>query len=146
MTITGEYVPSPSDWVRKQVDTITETGTTESVDIQGRRVVLLTMNGVTGSVRKVPLMRVEHDGVYAAVASLGGAPQHPKWYANLLKNPVLEVQDGTRTHVAKARELEGDEREAWWARCVEAFPNYAEYQRNTERIIPVFALEPVDAG
>ncbi|MFC7489143.1 MULTISPECIES: nitroreductase family deazaflavin-dependent oxidoreductase [unclassified Knoellia] len=144
MTITGTYVPSPSEWVRQQVDTIEETGTTESVDIQGRPVVLLTMNGVTGTVRKVPLMRVEHDGVYAAVASKGGAPEHPKWYANLRKNPVLEVQDGDRTWVAKARELEGAERDEWWARCVEAFPNYAEYQRNTERLIPVFALEPHD--
>lgn len=145
-TITGEYVPSPSEWVRKQVDTIEATGTTESVDIMGRPVVLLTMNGVTGSVRKVPLMRVEHEGVYAAVASKGGAPEHPKWYANLLKNPVLEVQDGERTWVAKARELEGAERDAWWPRCVDAFPNYAEYQANTERLIPVFVLEAVDAS
>ena len=146
MTITGTYVPSPSTWVRKQVETIEESGTTESVDILGRPVVLLTMNGVTGTVRKVPLMRVEHEGVYAAVASKGGAPEHPKWYANLRKHPVIELQDGTRTWVAKARELEGDEREAWWPRCVEAFPNYAEYQRNTDRLIPVFALEPVNGG
>lgn len=145
MTITGEYVPSPSEWVRKQVDTIAQTGTTESVHIQGRPVVLLTMNGVTGSVRKVPLMRVEHDGVYAAVASQGGAPEHPKWYANLRKNPVLELQDGTRTWVARARELDGAERDAWWSRCVAAFPDYADYQLRTERLIPVFALEPVDA-
>eukprot|EP00919_Chromeraceae_sp_WS-2016_P041314 GHVR01098497.1.p1 GENE.GHVR01098497.1~~GHVR01098497.1.p1 ORF type:complete len:147 (-),score=23.07 GHVR01098497.1:314-754(-) len=143
-TITGTYVPSPSAWVRKQVETIEETGTTGSVDIQGRPVVLLTMNGVTGSVRKAPLMRVEHDGVYAAVASKGGAPDHPKWYANLRKNPVLEIQDGTRTWVARARELGGEEREQWWDRCVEAFPNYAEYQRNTDRLIPVFVLEPVE--
>ncbi|WP_353953403.1 nitroreductase family deazaflavin-dependent oxidoreductase [Knoellia sp. S7-12] len=146
MTITGTYVPSPSNWVRQQVETIEETGTTRSVDIMGLQVVLLTMNGVTGSVRKVPLMRVEHEGVYAAVASKGGAPEHPKWYANLLKNPVLEVQDGDRTWVAKARELEGSERDAWWPRCVEAFPNYAEYQTNTDRLIPVFVLEPFDAS
>lgn len=146
MTITGTYVPSPSAWVRKQVETIEETGTTGSVDIQGRPVVLLTMNGVTGSVRKVPLMRVEHDGVYAAVASKGGAPDHPKWYANLRKNPVLELQDGERSWVARAREIEGAERDEWWERCVAAFPNYAEYQRNTERLIPVFVLEPVDAA
>ncbi|CAN7397851.1 nitroreductase family deazaflavin-dependent oxidoreductase [Knoellia sp. LjRoot47] len=145
-TITGTYVPSPSAWVRKQVETIEETGTTGSVDIQGRPVVLLTMNGVTGSVRKVPLMRVEHDGVYAAVASKGGAPDHPKWYANLRKNPVLEVQDGERTWIARAREIDGAEREAWWERCVAAFPNYAEYQTKTDRLIPVFVLEPVDAA
>ncbi|PRY63692.1 deazaflavin-dependent oxidoreductase (nitroreductase family) [Knoellia remsis] len=146
MAITGTYVPSPSDWVRKQVEKIEETGTTDSVDIQGRPVVLLTMNGVTGSVRKVPLMRVEHDGVYAAVASKGGAPDNPKWYANLLKNPVIELQDGTRSWTARARELEGAEREQWWPRCVEAFPPYAEYQQNTDRLIPVFVLEPVDEG
>ena len=146
MTVTGTYVPSPSGWVRKQVETIEETGTTESVHIMGRPVVLLTMNGVTGPVRKVPLMRVEHEGKYAAVASKGGAPEHPKWYANLRKNPVIELQDGTRTWVARARELEGEEREAWWARCVVAFPSYAEYQRKTERLIPVFVLEAVDPG
>jgi len=144
MAITGTYVPSPSNWVREQVETIERTGTTESVHIQDRPVVLLTMNGVTGSVRKVPLMRVEHDGRYAAVASKGGAPEHPKWYANLLKNPVIDLQDGTRTWTARARELEGPERDEWWERCVAAFPNYAEYQRNTERLIPVFVLEPVD--
>ena len=144
MAITGTYIPSPSDWVREQVETIERTGTTESVHIENRPVVLLTMNGVTGSVRKVPLMRVEHDGRYAAVASKGGAPEHPKWYANLLKNPVIDLQDGTRTWTARARELEGAEREEWWERCVEAFPNYAEYQRNTDRLIPVFVLEPVD--
>lgn len=144
MTIRGTYVPSPTEWVRRQVETIEETGTTASVGIQGMKVVLLTMNGVTGTVRKVPLMRVEHEGVYAAVASKGGAPEHPKWYANLRKNPVLELQDGTRTQVVRARELEGEEREDWWARCVEVFPNYAEYQRSTDRLIPVFALEPVD--
>lgn len=144
MTISGRYVPSPTEWVRRQVETIEQTGTTASVGIQGMEVVLLTMNGVTGTVRKVPLMRVEHEGVYAAVASKGGAPEHPKWYANLRRNPVLEVQDGTRTWVARARELAGAERDTWWQRCVEVFPSYAEYQRNTDRLIPVFALEPVD--
>ncbi|KGN34647.1 nitroreductase [Knoellia sinensis KCTC 19936] len=146
MTLTGTYVPSPTNWVRKQVETIEATGTTESVTIMGRPVVLLTMNGVTGTVRKVPLMRVEHDGVYAAVASKGGSPEHPQWYANLRKNPVLEVQDGERTWVAMARELDGAEREVWWPRCVAAFPTYATYQRKTERLIPVFVLEPVDAA
>jgi deazaflavin-dependent oxidoreductase (nitroreductase family) len=144
MTIEGEYVPSSSGWVRKQVETIESTGTTRSVHIMNRPVVMLTMLGVSGKVRKVPLMRVEHDGVYAAVASQGGAPEHPKWYANIRKNPVLDLQDDDRTWTVRARELEGEERELWWKRCVEAYPPYAEYQEKTDRLIPVFALEPVD--
>src|SRR6478672_4708589 len=102
-TITGEYAPSTSEWVRKQVDTIEATGTTTSVHIQNRPVVLLTMHGkASGKVRKVPLMRVEHDGLYAAVASKGGAPDHPQWYANVLKNPVLDLQDDERTWTVRA--------------------------------------------
>jgi deazaflavin-dependent oxidoreductase (nitroreductase family) len=142
MTIEGEYVPSPRAWVREQVETIEETGTTRSVHIMDRPVVLLTMHGLSGKVRKVPLMRVEHDGVYAAVASQGGAPEHPKWYANLRKNPVIDLQDDTRTWTARAREIEGSERAEWWERCVEAFPPYAEYQEKTDRLIPVLLLEP----
>jgi deazaflavin-dependent oxidoreductase (nitroreductase family) len=138
------YLPSPSGWVRKQVETIEATGDTRSVDIMGLPVVLLTMRGAkTGGIRKVPLMRVEHEGVYAAVASMGGAPTHPQWYANLRANPTLTVQDGTESWDAVAREVSGDEREQWWQRCVAAFPNYAEYQTKTERIIPVLLLEPV---
>ena len=144
MAIDGVYVPSPRGWVRQQVEKIEATGTTRAVDIMGRPVVLLTMHGVTGKVRKVPLMRVEHDGVYAAVASQGGAPEHPKWYANLRKNPVIELQDDSRTWTARAREIEGAEREEWWPRCVAAFPPYAEYQQKTDRLIPEFVLEPVD--
>lgn len=144
MAIDGVYVPSPRGWVRQQVEKIEATGTTRAVDIMGRPVVLLTMHGVSGKVRKVPLMRVEHDGVYAAVASQGGAPEHPKWYTNLRRNPVIELQDDSRTWTARAREIEGAEREEWWPRCVEAFPPYAEYQQKTDRLIPVFVLEPVE--
>ena len=141
------YLPSPSAWVRKQVETIEATGDTRSVDIMGLPVVLLTMRGAkTGGIRKVPLMRVEHEGVYAAVASMGGAPTHPQWYANLRANPTLTVQDGTESWDAVAREISGEEREQWWQRCVAAFPNYAQYQTKTERIIPVLLLEPVSAG
>ncbi len=141
-TITGEYRPSPSDWVRDQVDTISRTGTTTSVHVQERPVVLLTMRGKEdGTVRKVPLMRVEHDGVYAAVASKGGAPDHPQWYFNLLRDPELDLQDDTGTTPRRARVVEGAEREAWWERCVAAFPDYAEYQVRTDRLIPVFLLE-----
>lgn len=142
MTTTGDYVPSPSAWVRDQVDTIEATGTTGSVHIQGYPVVLLTMRGArTGAIRKVPLMRVEHDGAYAAVASKGGHPDHPEWYFNLKAHPEISLQDGTETFTVHARELDGDERAEWWPRCVDAFPPYAEYQQKTDRLIPVFALE-----
>ena len=145
MAITGEYEPSPTEWVRDQVETITETGTTASVDIQGMPVVLMTMRGASsGKVRKVPVMRVEHDGVYAAVASKGGAPDHPAWYANLRAHPELDLQDGTETWAALAREIEGEERATWWDRAVDAFPPYAEYAERTDRLIPVLLLEPVD--
>ena len=142
MSIDGEYEPSTSDWVRAQVGTIMKTGTTESVDIKGLPVILMTMLGAkSGKVRKVPVMRVEHDGVYAAVASKGGAPEHPAWYGNLQANDDVMVQDGREEWMATAREISGEEREAWWTRCVEAFPPYAEYQRNTDRTIPVLLLE-----
>jgi len=144
MTIAGEYVPSAAQWVRDQVETIEETGTTRSVHIMDRPVVMLTMLGVSGKVRKVPLMRVEHDGSYLAVASKGGAPEHPKWYWNIRKNPVLDLQDDDRTWTVKARELSDEEREVWWERAVAAYPPYAEYQTKTDRLIPVFVLEPVD--
>jgi deazaflavin-dependent oxidoreductase (nitroreductase family) len=142
MTIEGEYVPSPRGWVREQVEKIEAEGTTRAVHIMHRPVVLLTMRGLSGKVRKVPLMRVEHEGVYAAVASQGGAPEHPKWYANLRKNPVIDLQDDTETWTARAREIDGAEREEWWQRCVEAYPPYAEYQEKTDRVIPVLLLEP----
>ncbi len=142
-TITGEYVPSTSEWVRGQVETIEETGSTRSVHVQDRPVVLLTMRGKeAGTVRKVPLMRVEHQGVYAAVASKGGAPDHPQWYFNLRRDPELDLQDDTGTTAVRARVIEGAERAQWWERCVAAFPPYAEYQVKTDREIPVFLLEP----
>lgn len=144
MAIEGEYVPSPRKGSRDQVSEIERTGTTDSVDIMGLPVVLLTMVGAkSGAIRKVPLMRVEHDGLYAAVASLGGAPDHPQWYWNLRRRPELDLQDGTTVTRRRARELEGEERDAWWERCVATFPPYASYQRKTERLIPVFVLEPV---
>lgn len=144
MSVTGDYEPSPTGWVRNQVDKIAETGDTGSVDIRGRAVVLLSMiGGKSGKLRKVPLMRVEHDGVYAAVASLGGAPQHPVWYYNLLANPDIDLQDGTTTTPRRARLVADDaERSLWWARAVEAYPDYADYQAKTERVIPVFVLDP----
>lgn len=139
----GQYVPSPSGWVRKQVEAIEKAATTDAADIMGRPVVLLTMTGrKTGALRKVPLMRVEHDGVYAAVASKGGADEHPEWLHNLRAQPDIEVQDGERTTPVHAREIDGAEREQWWPRAVAAFPEYAKYQEKTSRRIPVFLLEP----
>jgi F420H(2)-dependent quinone reductase len=142
MPLEGEYELSPSGWVRDQTEKILETGTTASVDIKGRPVVLLTTRGVrSGKLRKVPLMRVEHEGRYAIVASLGGAPQNPVWYGNVKAEPHVELQDGTVTKDYTAREVTGDERARWWERAVAAFPDYAEYQTRTDRVIPVFVLE-----
>lgn len=139
-----DYAPSPTDWVRTQVEKVEAAGTTEAVDIMGMRVVLLTMVGnKSGKIRKVPLMRVEHNGVYAAVASLGGAPKNPVWYYNLKADPKLTLQDGETTGEYVAREIEGAEYDEWWERSVAAYPPYAEYQTKTTRKIPQFVLEPV---
>jgi deazaflavin-dependent oxidoreductase (nitroreductase family) len=146
MPLEGEYEISPTGWVREQTEKIFETGTTESVDIKGRAVVLLTTRGAkTGKLRKVPLMRVEHEGSYAIVASLGGAPKHPVWYYNVKAEPHVELQDGTQTSDFKAREVTGEEKAIWWERAVEAYPDYADYQKKTTREIPVFVLEPISA-
>jgi len=143
MTLAGERVISPEDWVRDQTEKILDTGTTEGVTILDRPVVLVTIRGAkSGKLRYTPLMRVEHDGRYALVASKGGAPEHPKWYRNLVANPHVELQDGTETKEYDAREVTGDERREWWERSVAAYPPYAEYQQKTERLIPVFVLEP----
>lgn len=145
MAIEGEYEPSPIPWVRQQVEQITQSGTTAVATIAGRPVVLLTIRGArSGKVRKIPVMRVEHDGVYAAVASKAGAPKHPSWYYNLKANPTVDLQDGTETHTYVAREVEGAERDLWWERAVAAYPDYAEYQKKTTRRIPVFVLERAD--
>ncbi|MFJ8577246.1 nitroreductase family deazaflavin-dependent oxidoreductase [Micromonospora sp. NPDC093277] len=144
--MTGDYEPSGSAWVREHVEQIMRTGTTEGVTISGRPTVLLTYRGTkTGKVRKTPVMRVEHGGHYAAVASMGGAPTNPKWYASLVAEPVIELQDGAATGEYRAREVSGDEKALWWGRAVDAYPDYADYQRKTERQIPVFVLEPVSA-
>ena len=138
-----DYAPSPRDWVRQQVETIERTGTTDSVDIIGLPVVLLTMRGArSGKVRKVPLMRVEHDGTYAVVGSQGGAPKDPQWVHNLRADPRITLQDGTTVTDVVARQVTDAERDAWWERCVAAYPPYADYQTKTDRLIPVFVLEP----
>jgi deazaflavin-dependent oxidoreductase (nitroreductase family) len=146
MPLEGEYEISPTGWVREQTEKIFETGTTESVDIKGRPVVLLTTRGAkTGKLRKVPLMRVEHEGRYAIVASLGGAPKNPVWYYNVKADPHVELQDGRESRDFKAREVTGEEKAVWWERAVAAYPDYAEYQKKTTREIPVFVLEPIEA-
>lgn len=121
-----------------------ESGGTKGTELKGRPVILLTTIGAkTGKVRKTPLMRVEHDGEYAVVASLGGAPKHPVWYFNIKANPRVELQDGTATSDYEAREVFGDEKATWWERAVETWPDYAEYQKKTDRQIPVFVLTRV---
>ncbi|WBQ03291.1 nitroreductase family deazaflavin-dependent oxidoreductase [Kribbella sp. CA-293567] len=145
MSASEEYAPSPTGWVRDAVAKIVAAGDTKAGQFNSKQpVVLLTMRGAkTGQLRKVPLMRVERDGRYLAVASLGGAPKHPVWYYNLLADPKVTLQDGTETHEYVARELDGDERAEWWELAGKVFPNYLEYQQKTERLIPVFLLEPV---
>jgi deazaflavin-dependent oxidoreductase (nitroreductase family) len=143
MALTGEREISPEGWVRDQTETILRTGTTEGVDVYGMPVVLVTIRGArSGKLRYTPLMRVEHDGRYALVASKGGAPDNPLWYRNLVANPHVELQDGTVTGEYDAREVTGEERATWWERAVAAYPPYAEYQTRTDRQIPVFVLEP----
>ena len=122
-----------------------ESGGTEGTVLQGKPVILLTTIGAkTGKLRKTPLMRVEHNGEYAVVASLGGAPKNPVWYYNIKAHPRVELQDGSETHDYDAREVFGDEKAPWWDRCVQAWPDYANYQKKTERQIPVFVLTRVD--
>jgi deazaflavin-dependent oxidoreductase (nitroreductase family) len=144
MPLQGEVELSPTGWVRDQTEKILAEGTTAAVGINGRSVILLTTRGVkSGKLRKVPLMRVEHDGAYAIVASLGGAPKHPVWYHNVVADPDVELQDGTETHDYRAREVHGEEKAQWWERAVAAYPDYADYQKKTDRQIPVFVLERV---
>ena len=141
MPLSGEYAPSTSSWARKQAETYEATGGAKAGDLQGRPVIVLTSVGAkTGLLRKTALMRVEHDGEYAIVASLGGAAKHPVWYYNVLANPHVELQDTTEKHDYTARQIFGDEKRVWWERAVDAFPPYADYQKKTTRDIPVFVL------
>ncbi|MFB8025422.1 nitroreductase family deazaflavin-dependent oxidoreductase [Streptomyces sp. NPDC056465] len=143
MPIEGEYEPSPTTWVREQVELIESSGGTQGTTMRGMPVILLTTRGAkSGKLRKTPLMRVEHDGEYAAVASLGGAPKHPVWYYNVQADPEVELRDGTVRQDMVAREVTGEEKALWWDRAVKAFPDYADYQTKTDREIPVFVLTP----
>ena len=146
MALTGEYVPSKAQWVREQVELYERSNGAEGNTLRdtGLPVVIVTSLGArSGKIRKTPLMRVEHDGRYALVASKGGAPEHPVWYHNLKTHPEVDVQDGATKRSYRVRELSGDERAEWWDRAVAAFPDYADYQRRTDREIPVFVAEPV---
>jgi len=146
MPLIGEYEASTAQWVRDQVDLYERSGGTEGTTMRGMPVIVLTTLGAkSGKVRKAPLMRVEHEGRYAAIASLGGSPRNPSWYANVVTHPLVELQDGTERRDMIAREVTGDEKALWWERAVAAYPDYAAYQAKTDRVIPVFVLEPVAA-
>lgn len=148
MTIQGEYLPSKAGWVREQVERFEATNGAEANTLRDSDdpIVVITSRGArSGKVRKNPVMRVEKDGRYVAVASLGGAPQHPEWYYNLVAHPVVDLQDGPVKKSYRARVLEGEEREQWWQYAVDTWPTYGEYQKKTERLIPVFLLEPIEA-
>jgi deazaflavin-dependent oxidoreductase (nitroreductase family) len=142
------YVPSPWEWVRDQVEVYERSGGTEAntlLDTGMPIVILTTIGRKTGAERKSPLMRVEHEGTYALVASMGGAPAHPVWYLNLTAHPDrVSLQDGPTPFCARVREIEGAEKAAWWERCVAAYPPYAEYQTRTTRQIPVVLATPLD--
>jgi len=143
MPLEGEYAPSSSEWVRDQVQQIESSGGTEGTTMRGVPVIVVTSLGASsGKLRKNPVMRVEHGGKYAAVASKGGAPEHPSWYRNLVDHPLVEVQDGPAKGDFTARELSGDERAQWWDRALQVWPDYGDYQTKTDREIPVFVLEP----
>jgi deazaflavin-dependent oxidoreductase (nitroreductase family) len=145
MPLEGEYEPSTEQWVRDHVERYESSGGTEGTTLRGLPVIILTTRGAkSGKLRKTPLMRVEHDGRYAAVASMGGAPKNPVWYFNLLADPHVELQDGPEKWDMLAREAAGEEKREWWERAVAAFPNYADYQAGTEREIPLFVLEAID--
>ena len=143
MSLNGEYEPSTAQWVRDQVDEYEGSGGSSGTTMRDMPVVIVTTRGAkSGKVRKVPLMRVEYDGEYAAVASMGGAPKNPVWYHNLVADPRVELRDGTLVQAMTAREVTGAEKAIWWKRCVAAYPDYADYQVRTDRSIPVFVLTP----
>ncbi|MCF6474470.1 nitroreductase family deazaflavin-dependent oxidoreductase [Nonomuraea sp. MG754425] len=148
MPLKGEYEPSTAQWVREQVELYENSGGTKGTTLRdtGLPVIVMTNLGArSGKIRKTPLMRVEHEGRYAVVASQGGAPKHPVWYFNLKSEPHVELQDGPIKRDMRAREVTGAERAEWWQRAVAAYPPYADYQKKTDREIPVFVLEPIEA-
>ena len=144
MPLTGGYEPSTSDWAHKQAELFEGSDGTEGNTLRGMPIILVTSVGSkSGKLRKTPLMRVEHNGEYAAVASRAGTPRHPDWYYNLKQHPHVELQDGSVKRDCLAREVTGEEKAVWWERAVAAFPDYAKYQEKTTREIPVFVLTPM---
>jgi F420H(2)-dependent quinone reductase len=144
MPLDGEYEPSPAKRVRDQVELYESSGGTEGTTLRGVPVIIMTTRGVkSGKLRKVPVMRIEHQGTYAAVASQGGAPKHPTWFFNLVADPHIEVRDGATVSDMRARELDGEEKAAWWKRATAVWPDYDNYQKKTDREIPLFLLEPI---
>ena len=142
MPLTGEYAPSTSEWAREQAELYERTNGAEGNDLRGRPIIVLTTKGAkSGKLRKTALMRVEHEGDYAVVASMGGAPKNPVWHHNLRAHPLCELQDMAEKHDYRARLLEGEERALWWERACAVWPDYAQYQTKTERQIPVWVLE-----
>ncbi len=146
MPLEGEYEPGVAEWARVQAEKFEQTEGAEANELKGRPIIVLTNRGAkSGKLRKTALMRVEHDGAYAVVASKGGAERHPTWYWNLKAHPHVELQDGAVKKDYEARELTpGAERDAWWERAITAWPDYARYQTLTDRLIPVFVLTPVE--
>jgi F420H(2)-dependent quinone reductase len=145
MPLEGEYEPSPWEPIATQVAQYEATGGREGGELEGAPCVILTTEGRrSGKLRKTPLIRVERDGRYAVVASMGGAPQHPVWYFNLVDNPLVMLQDGARVADYRARELHGEEKAEWWAESTKVWPSYDDYQASTERQIPLVLLEPVE--
>ncbi|MEU7340135.1 nitroreductase family deazaflavin-dependent oxidoreductase [Streptomyces sp. NPDC007074] len=144
MPLNGEYEPSATEWVREQVAQYEATNGAEGGTFLDLPVIILTTKGAkSGKIRKMPLMRVEHDGSYAVAASNGGADTHPSWYRNVVSHPLVEVQDHAVKRDMIARELQGEEKAAWWKRADAAYPPFVEYRAGTERDIPLFVLEPV---
>ncbi|MDI2098950.1 nitroreductase family deazaflavin-dependent oxidoreductase [Ruicaihuangia caeni] len=145
MALQGEYAPSTSDWAREQAERYEASGGTEAATLRGMPIIVVTTVGAsTGKLRKTALMRVEHGGKYLLVGSKGGAPKHPAWVFNVRANPLVELQDGAVKRAYRAVEAAGAEREEWWPRAVEAYPPYADYQKKTDRLIPLFVLTPVE--
>jgi len=143
--LSGEYLPSTSAWARKQAEAYEASGGAQANTLQGKPVIVLTSVGATsGKLRKTALMRVEHDGRYAVVASKGGTPENPAWYRNLVEHPHVELQDGPVRKDYTAHEAAGAERDEWWSRALQVWPAYAGYQKKTDRLIPVLVLEPLE--